>query len=165
VTQFISAAQFEALFLHRNDPACESAALCMHGTRLVSRCLHAARQRSAHSTPHAPLINDPNTGASNGFYTYAAFTAAAAAFPGFGTSSTDAATNKRELAAFLAHISHETTGGWPTAPDGPYSWGLCWVVEGGRTPPVAPYCAATAEYPCAAGKAYYGRGPMQLSWK
>lgn len=71
-----------------------------------------------------------NTGASNGFYTYSAFLAAAAAFPSFGTSSTDAAANKRELAAFLAQISHETTGGWPTAPDGPYSWGLCWIIEG-----------------------------------
>jgi chitinase len=69
-------------------------------------------------------------GASNGFYSYAAFIAAAAAFPGFGTSSLDPAANKRELAAFLGQISHETTGGWPTAPDGPYSWGLCWITEG-----------------------------------
>jgi len=99
---------------------------------------------------------------SNGFYTYAAFVAAARAFPGFGTSS-DAVTNKREVAAFLAQISHETTGGWPTAPDGPYSWGLCWVTEGGKIPPVADYCDPTM-YPCAAGKKYYGRGPMQLSW-
>ena len=72
--------------------------------------------------------NDPAC-ASNGFYTYAAFVEAANAFPGFGTSG-DTATNKREVAAFLGQISHETTGGWPTAPDGPYSWGLCWIVEG-----------------------------------
>lgn len=108
--------------------------------------------------------NDPAC-ASKGFYTYAAFVAAAAAFPGFGTSA-DAATNKREIAAFLGQISHETTGGWPTAPDGPYSWGLCWVTEGGTVPAssLADYCAASAEYPCAAGKKYFGRGPMQLSW-
>lgn len=124
VADYISAAQFESFFLHRNDPAC----------------------------------------ASNGFYTYSAFLTAAAAFPSFGTSSTDVAANKRELAAFLAQISHETTGGWPTAPDGPYSWGLCWIIEGGKSPPIAPYCAATPEYPCAPGEFYYGRGPMQLSW-
>jgi chitinase len=124
VSDYISAALFEELFKHRNDPAC----------------------------------------ASNGFYTYAAFTAAAAAFPGFGTSSADPAVNKRELAAFLAQISHETTGGWATAPDGPYSWGLCWVTEGGKTPPWSPYCEPSAAYPCAEGKTYYGRGPMQLSW-
>lgn len=104
-------------------------------------------------------------GASNGFYTYTAFLAAAGSFPSFGTSSPDPAVNMRELAAFLGQISHETTGGWPTAPDGPYSWGLCWVTEGGTIPPTAPYCAESAEYPCAAGKLYYGRGPMQLSWK
>lgn len=124
VTDYISQSQFEAIFLHRNDPAC----------------------------------------ASNGFYTYAAFLSAAAAFPGFGTSSLDPSANKRELAAFLGQISHETTGGWPTAPDGPYSWGLCWITEGGTITPVAPYCASTPEYPCAPGKQYYGRGPMQLSW-
>ncbi|WIA42818.1 hypothetical protein OEZ86_008748 [Tetradesmus obliquus] len=108
--------------------------------------------------------NDPAC-SSNGFYTYSAFVAAAAAFPGFGTAA-DAATNKRELAAFLAQISHETTGGWATAPDGPYSWGLCWIQEGMKTPAdqMAPYCAESAEYPCAPGKKYFGRGPMQLSW-
>jgi hypothetical protein len=95
--------------------------------------------------------NDPAC-SSNGFYTYNAFIAAAASFPGFGTSG-DAATNKRELAAFLAQISHETTGGWATAPDGPYSWGLCWIQEGMKTPAdqLAPYCAESAEYPCAPG--------------
>ncbi|KAF0687782.1 Aste57867_20512 [Aphanomyces stellatus] len=25
-------------------------------------------------------------------------------------------------------------------------------------------CQASADYPCAAGKQYYGRGPLQLSW-
>lgn len=55
--------------------------------------------------------NDPAC-SSNGFYTYEAFLAAAGAFPGFGTSSSSDEVNKRELAAFLAQISHETTGGW-----------------------------------------------------
>ncbi|KAF0685287.1 hypothetical protein As57867_022723, partial [Aphanomyces stellatus] len=26
------------------------------------------------------------------------------------------------------------------------------------------YCQASGEYPCEAGKQYYGRGPIQLSW-
>ncbi|KAF8057663.1 ENO1 [Scenedesmus sp. PABB004] len=162
VADLITPAVFEEIFKHRNAPACSS----------------------------------------NGFYTYDAFIAAANAFPGFGTASADPTVNKRELAAFLAQISHETTGGWATAPDGPYSWGLCWIQEGEcahrgrprahaarRSSPVsllapvptlqrpspragmktpadqlAPYCAATPELPCAAGKKYFGRGPIQLSW-
>jgi hypothetical protein len=46
---------------------------------------------------------------SNGFYTYNAFIAAAQSFGGFGTSG-DLNTRKREIAAFLAQTSHETTG-------------------------------------------------------
>lgn len=100
-----------------------------------------------------------------GFYTYAAFIEAARAFPAFASqgSSDD---RKREVAAFLANISHETTGGWATAPDGPYSWGLCFVREGGTIDPstLPSYCVASAQYPCAAGKKYFGRGPIQLSY-
>uniref|UniRef100_A0ACD6AEL6 Uncharacterized protein n=1 Tax=Avena sativa TaxID=4498 RepID=A0ACD6AEL6_AVESA len=75
---------------------------------------------------------------AKGFYTYDAFIAAANSFPGFGAIGS-ADVQKREVAAFLAQTSHETTGGWATAPDGPYSW------------------------PCTPGKKYYGRGPIQLS--
>ena len=46
---------------------------------------------------------------SKGFYTYNAFITAAQSFNGFGTTGDDA-TRKRELAAFLAQTSHETTG-------------------------------------------------------
>jgi chitinase len=114
----------------------------------------------------APASNHAGIGAGSGFYTYSAFITAAAAFPGFGTSSADPAINKRELAAFLGQISHETTGGWPTAPDGPYSWGLCWITEGKKNPVFTPYCdPSTSVYPCTPGKLYYGRGPMQLTWK
>ncbi|KAG8478127.1 hypothetical protein CXB51_027919 [Gossypium anomalum] len=66
--------------------------------------------------------NDPRC-PSNGFYTYDAFIAAARSFNGFGTTG-DLATRKRELAAFFGQTSHETTGGRPTAPDGPnYNYG------------------------------------------
>ncbi|KAH7518310.1 hypothetical protein FEM48_Zijuj09G0157800 [Ziziphus jujuba var. spinosa] len=45
---------------------------------------------------------------SKSFYSYDAFIAAAKAFPGFGTTGDDA-TRKKEIAAFLAQTSHETT--------------------------------------------------------
>lgn len=45
----------------------------------------------------------------HGFYTYDAFIAAAQSFNGFGTTGDDT-TRKRELAAFFAQTSHETTG-------------------------------------------------------
>jgi Chitinase class I/Chitin recognition protein len=44
-----------------------------------------------------------------GFYSYDAFIAAANSFNGFGTTG-DRSTQKREIAAFLAQTSHETTG-------------------------------------------------------
>ena len=98
---------------------------------------------------------------ARGFYNYTSFLRAAAAFPGFGGDG-DAATRKREVAAFLAQISHETTGGWATAPDGPFAWGLCFKEE---IRPPSNYCdASNTEWPCFPGKSYHGRGPIQLSW-
>ncbi|GLT54417.1 hypothetical protein SLA2020_276170 [Shorea laevis] len=96
---------------------------------------------------------------SNGFYTYNAFIAAARSFGAFGTNG-DVTTRKREVAAFLAQTSHETTGGWANAPDGPYAWGYCFVSENNK----ADYCSPSRQYPCAAGKKYYGRGPIQLTY-
>ncbi len=91
--------------------------------------------------------------------------AAAASFPQFAAVGS-LETRTRELAAFLANISHETTGGWSTAPDGPQAWGLCFREEVGcGTGACTQYCdVSNATYPCAAGKTYHGRGPMQLSW-
>ncbi|BAF17390.1 Os05g0399300 [Oryza sativa Japonica Group] len=108
------------------------------------------------------LLLHRNDGAcpARGFYTYEAFLAAAAAFPAFGgTGNTE--TRKREVAAFLGQTSHETTGGWPTAPDGPFSWGYCFKQE--QNPP-SDYCQPSPEWPCAPGRKYYGRGPIQLSF-
>ncbi|KAM3695807.1 hypothetical protein ACB098_07G161700 [Castanea mollissima] len=102
--------------------------------------------------------NDAACPAKN-FYTYDAFIAAAKSFPGFATTG-DTATRKREVAAFLGQTSHETTGGWPSAPDGPYSWGYCYLRESNP----GSYCASDPNYPCAPGRQYYGRGPIQLSW-
>nr|AAP35270.1 hevein-like antimicrobial peptide [Euonymus europaeus] len=91
-----------------------------------------------------------------GFYTYEAFVAAARSFPAFGSTGDDT-TRKREIAAFLAQTSHETSGGRPSAPDGPYAWGYCFVKE--RNPP-SKYCDTITPCP----KSYYGRGPLQLTW-
>jgi basic endochitinase B len=78
--------------------------------------------------------------------------------------------NKRELAAFLANISKETTGGWQlpvgVGTYGDYAqWGLYFVHEVGYTSSSAgAYSQAHAEYPPNPSKGYYGRGPIQLSW-
>lgn len=57
------------------------------------------------------MLKHRNDGAcpAKGFYTYDAFIAAAKSFGAFATTG-DADTRKREIAAFLAQTSHETTG-------------------------------------------------------
>lgn len=84
-----------------------------------------------------------------------------ASFAGEG----DLAARKRELCAFLANISQETTGGWPTAPGGQYAWGLYFREEQGYegTSNIG-YRIDDATYPPAPGKSYHGRGPIQLSY-
>lgn len=79
--------------------------------------------------------------------------------------------NKRELAAFLANISKETTGGWQTpvggGSNGDYAvWGLYFVHEVGYTNAnsAGAYSQAHAEFPPNPAVGYYGRGPIQLSW-
>ncbi|XP_027360535.1 endochitinase-like [Abrus precatorius] len=100
--------------------------------------------------------NDPAC-EGKGFYTYNAFVTAARSFGGFGTTG-DFNTRKREIAAFLAQTSHETTGGAASSPDGPYAWGYCFVTERDKS---NTYCDAGT--PCPPGKSYYGRGPIQLT--
>lgn len=79
--------------------------------------------------------------------------------------------NKRELAAFLANISKETTGGWEFpvggGSAGDYAkWGLYFVHEVGytKTSGKGTYSQTHAEYPPDSSVGYYGRGPIQLSW-
>ncbi|WP_445714717.1 glycoside hydrolase family 19 protein [Flavobacterium sp.] len=79
--------------------------------------------------------------------------------------------NKRELAAFLANISKETTGGWQLpvggGSAGDYAqWGLYFVHEVGYNSSngAGSYSQASADYPPNPTKGYYGRGPIQLSW-
>ncbi|KAL2507162.1 Basic endochitinase B [Forsythia ovata] len=107
--------------------------------------------------------NDANCHAK-GFYTYEAFIAAANSFGAFGTIG-DTDTRKREIAAFLAQTSHETTGGWASAPDGPYSWGYCFKQEQGNPPD---YCVPYQQWTCTDGSTLGQEGaqdPAQCKWK
>ncbi|WP_371680244.1 glycoside hydrolase family 19 protein [Streptomyces sp. NBC_01276] len=86
----------------------------------------------------------------NPFYTYNGLVAALSAYPGFANTGDDTV-KRREAAAFLANVSHETGG-------------LVYVVEQ-NTANYPHYCDASQPYGCPAGQAaYYGRGPIQLSW-
>ena len=66
-------------------------------------------------------------------------------------------TNKKELAAFFAQIAHETRHG----EDGKYNDGLMFIHENNTS---LAYISDNDTYPAVAGKKYYGRGPMQLSY-
>ncbi|MGW2836797.1 glycoside hydrolase family 19 protein [Streptomyces sp. NPDC001493] len=86
----------------------------------------------------------------NSFYTYSGLTAALSAYPGFANTGSDTV-KRQEAAAFLANVSHETGG-------------LVYVVEQ-NTANYSHYCDTSQSYGCPAGQsAYYGRGPIQLSW-
>lgn len=101
----------------------------------------------------------------NALYSYDSLVAAVQKYPQFCNEGS-LQQRKREAAAFLANIAHETTGGWDAAPDGRSAWGLYYVEEvgceqGGCTG----YCDPTnITYACVSGRTYHGRGPMQLSW-
>ncbi|MFE0174613.1 glycoside hydrolase family 19 protein [Streptomyces sp. NPDC059002] len=86
----------------------------------------------------------------NPFYTYKGLTDAISAYPGFANTGSDTV-KRQEAAAFLANVSHETGG-------------LKYVVEQNQSN-YPHYCDKTQPYGCPAGQAaYYGRGPIQLSW-
>ena len=96
------------------------------------------------------------------FYSFKSFEKAARYFPDF--LSGDAVVRKRELAAFLANIAQETSGGWAEAPDGYFKWGLYFVeeMEDSTKNLYADY--TKKNYPPIEGQSYMGRGPKQLSW-
>src|SRR2546423_12867200 len=97
------------------------------------------------------------------FYSFTAFVKAARLFPAF-LNEGDEATQKRELAAFLANIAQETSGGWPSAPGGYFKWGL-YFLEESQTGQIYSYAdTLKKDYLPVNGKFYYGRGPKQLTW-
>ncbi|MFC3896118.1 chitinase [Lentzea rhizosphaerae] len=84
----------------------------------------------------------------NSFYTYGGLKSAMSAFGSFANQGSDTV-KKQELAAFLANVSHETGG-------------LVHIREINQS---GDYCDESKPYRCPAGtRAYYGRGPIQLSW-
>ncbi|RHZ23998.1 hypothetical protein DYB37_005809 [Aphanomyces astaci] len=79
-------------------------------------------------------------------YNYDNLVAIAEKYPEFANTG-DSDVDRREVAAFLGQISLE-------------SGDLRYVEEINKST----MCQQSPEYPCAAGKQYFGRGPIQLSW-
>ncbi|OKH30664.1 hypothetical protein NIES2119_30540 [[Phormidium ambiguum] IAM M-71] len=101
----------------------------------------------------------------NALYNYDNLVTATQKYPQFCNQGSSEQ-RRREAAAFLANIAHETTGGWDTAPGGRYAWGLYFIQEVGcENGNCTQYCdPSNSRYPCVPGKTYHGRGPIQLSW-
>ncbi|KAL0915843.1 hypothetical protein M5K25_013303 [Dendrobium thyrsiflorum] len=96
------------------------------------------------------IINQASAGCEGkGFYTRQAFLDAVnQKYPNFAQDST-ADDSKREIAAFFAHATHET--GY-----------FCYIEQVEKS---LSFCDTSyMQYPCAPGKKYYGRGPLQISW-
>jgi hypothetical protein len=83
------------------------------------------------------------------FYTYAGLIEATRAYPAFGGTGT-AQQRKQEVAAFLANIMHESI--------------QLQAINEIDTSTHDKYCNDKEGVPCAPGKQYFGRGPIQLSW-
>ncbi|KAL6528103.1 Endochitinase ep3 [Orobanche hederae] len=96
-------------------------------------------------------ISDQAAGSCAGmeFYTRSAFLEAVRSYPQFGNVGS-AENSRREIAAFFAHVTHETGH-------------MCYIEEiNGAS---RDYCdESNTQYPCAPNNSYYGRGPIQLSW-
>ncbi|CAO2842120.1 unnamed protein product [Amaranthus hypochondriacus] len=93
------------------------------------------------------IISQAGSGcAGKNFYSRSAFLSAVSHYPQFGTtgSSDDA---KREVAAFFAHVTHETGH-------------FCYIEEIRKST----YCQSSSTWPCNPNKQYYGRGPIQITW-
>ncbi|CAI9778697.1 unnamed protein product [Fraxinus pennsylvanica] len=107
-------------------------------------------------SPFDQMLKNRNDGncPANGFYTYEAFIAATNSFGAFGTRAIMILENEKLPLSWLKR-------GWAFAPDGPYSWGYCFKQEHGNP---MDYCVASPRWPCAPGKKYFSRGPIQISY-
>jgi len=99
------------------------------------------------------------------FYSYKAFVQAAKLFPEF-LAEGNSKVQKKELAAFLANIAQETSGGWTEAPGGYFKWGLYYLEEiPSKGVSEEEYVDSTwKKYKAIPGRFYFGRGPKQFSW-
>ncbi|RZC80649.1 hypothetical protein C5167_043227 [Papaver somniferum] len=103
------------------------------------------------------IISQAGTGcAGKKFYTRDAFLEAAKSYPDFGHAGT-VTKSKREIAAFFAHVTHGT---------GRKLSNLLLFASVRSSQKIArgTHCLNSTSYPCAPGKKYYGRGPIQLTW-
>jgi predicted chitinase/LysM repeat protein len=82
------------------------------------------------------------------FYSYDGLVAATQKYPSFCNEGSDEQ-RRREAAAFLANIAHETGDLQAIVEKNTDNW---------------PHYCQVGLYPCAPGKTYQGRGPIQLSW-
>jgi hypothetical protein len=82
----------------------------------------------------------------NAFYTYDGLVQATKTYPAFATTG-GSDDQKREVAGFLANVNHETGA-------------LVYIEEIQK----GDYCDTGSGCPCAPGKQYFGRGPLQISW-
>lgn len=117
----------------------------------------------------------PQCEAGRAFFTYEGFVQASKAFPDFANSG-DWDTDVREIAAFLATCSQETTGAFTVNQHcGLQSYGGCFPAENPCGSPDVPCfhygtknddCEKKVGGSCGPvpGQAYYGRGPIQLSY-
>jgi len=149
----------------------QSLLLFLLGYLLITSCASIQKERSdsfslLSKTEWNQLFPHINGGDSSGqpFYTYEAFVKATKRFPQFLTDGPTELT-KRELAAFLATISHETGGGSEEDTAHFYDYGLYYKEELACLKGCNHYSDTTdAEYPPVEGKSYHGRGPIQLRW-
>ena len=86
----------------------------------------------------------------NPFYAYADMITAIKSFPEFAGAGDDTL-RKQEAAAFLANVAHETLDLQYISEINQANW--------------PNYCdQSNKQFPCAPGRQYYGRGPIQISW-
>ncbi|NRF66889.1 chitinase [Aquincola sp. S2] len=83
------------------------------------------------------------------FYGYEGFAAAVRSMPGFASTGPEAL-RRREMAAFLGQIAHESDRLRALREYARENWDH--------------YCRSGGGDSCAPGRQYYGRGPIQLSW-
>ncbi|KAL6189219.1 hypothetical protein ACLB2K_040608 [Fragaria x ananassa] len=103
--------------------------------------------------------------AGKSFYTRQAFLDALASYTDFATTGS-ADDNKREIAAFFAHVTHETGRKhliiFSSSINLKYvGFDFCYIEEINKDT----YCdGSRTDYPCNPDKQYYGRGPLQLTY-